>query len=206
MSNERKTERDKALVKDYLAGPITLKELGQKYGLTRERVRQLLNRCGVTGRYDIVRPRQFDPDALVERYKSSRLNVVQVSREFGCSNTTVENALKRAGVPVDLSRTERRSIVRPNRAIKMYESGKTCAQIARTLGCSTMTVSTTLRREGQVMRGPGKVGPKRPWTNSETEQMITLRSKGYTQDRIATILGRSQVTVSLKLHKLASMQ
>lgn len=38
------SDRDKALIKRYLAGNITYRDLGKQYGITGERVRQLVEK------------------------------------------------------------------------------------------------------------------------------------------------------------------
>lgn len=47
---EQMSDRDKAIIDELIREKPTLKQLGRKYGITRQRVSQILNRAGIDGR------------------------------------------------------------------------------------------------------------------------------------------------------------
>lgn len=51
VTKERNSERDKGICEDYLSG-LTLQAVGDKHGITRERVRQILDKQGIEERHD----------------------------------------------------------------------------------------------------------------------------------------------------------
>lgn len=61
-----RAERDEAFVRLYVDEHLTLQEIGDRYDVTRERVRQVLNRYDIKGRYNMTRSRERH--VWVERY------------------------------------------------------------------------------------------------------------------------------------------
>jgi len=198
-----KTDRNAALIRIYLKAPTTLQALGDKYGISRERVRQILARNNVTFRYPTPdRERKFDHGAIAERYRTTSLTAVQIAQEFGCSNHTVSVAMAEYGIKWEIGRSHYSSITDPSLAVKMYEAGKTCACIAAHFDCSASTAAKFLRGRGIKMRRPGNRKTKVPWAQHEIESMLAMLHDGMTQTAIGRALGRGQANVSQKLARL----
>lgn len=199
-----KKDRNAALVRDYLKAPTTLNALGGKYGITRERTRQILVKNNVGFRHPrLGRKRTFDHGAIAERYRTTRLTMPQVAKEFGCHTSTIAKVLVEYGIETEVRYFPPPAINDPDLAMEMYEAGKTCEQIAAYFNCSEMHVSRSLRNWGVKMRRPGRCGPKMPWAQAEIDTLLNLIADGKTQTETGRIMGRGQANVS---HKLAQLR
>ena len=198
-----KPERDAALIRDYLKAPTTLNALGAKYGISRERARQVLVKNNIAFRHPrLGAERRFDHEAIAGRYQTTCLTMSQVAKEFGCSVSLVVAVLREHGIETEVRYFPPPVINDPNLAEEMYEAGKTCAQIADHFGCCMNRVSQILRGRGVAMRGPGRFGPKTPWTQDEIDSMLAMWHDGMTQTAIGRASGRGQSNVSQKLAQL----
>jgi DNA-binding transcriptional regulator LsrR (DeoR family) len=109
-----RARRDTAIAAAYMNAPdgMTLKELGDAFGLTQERARQILASKGIQGgRKRVLNPplrlqeaeraarRQWKKDRLakaIELYDSG-LSLAQVGERLGCGWNNVKGILDRAG-------------------------------------------------------------------------------------------------------------
>jgi IS30 family transposase len=110
-------------------------------------VRYYLARGGIpirglrfTLQYDIDRKR-------LAKLRQRGLSTKQIADEFGCSETTIERALRRYGItpPTRPTLVDR---IDPKRLAKLRRDGLTVAEIARRLGCSPRTVDRAFQRYG----------------------------------------------------------
>lgn len=91
-----------AAVAMYAAGGVTLQDVADRYGVTRERIRQILRKAGVPKRgvgAPQIHPRQpkpIDGEALAERYVAGETTIA-LGEAYGCSAGRIGTHLKKAG-------------------------------------------------------------------------------------------------------------
>jgi transposase-like protein len=140
----------------YLAGE-TLKQIGDDYGLTRERVRQVLRKIGVPSLglrpEHCVKARELTPDemAAARAYERGAL-LKDVAARFGVQPHRVYAAAKRLGIPRkqpgDAVRRKDHDLVATTVAA-LYRRGVSTEEIAKRFGWSHRTyVYHWLKRAG----------------------------------------------------------
>lgn len=72
-------ERNQKIVEEFLEYKTTLQEIADKYGITRERVRQIASRCG----YDRNR------SVFLEKNKIDWVKIRRMARAIGLANRTI---------------------------------------------------------------------------------------------------------------------
>ena len=111
MSSEHLRERNREMVRLYAEEGLTLREIGERFNLSRKRVRQIAERAGVTPKASQVLPRRpgrpcgWRDGALAKRnehiihaYNQEKLSLAQVGALFGLNPMTVSDILREAGV------------------------------------------------------------------------------------------------------------
>lgn len=76
--------RDAAIVEGYVNGGLAMQEIGDEYGITRERVRQILERNGVGGR----KPEEVDEKEAIRLFYTG-LNFRQIAERLDCGKDKV---------------------------------------------------------------------------------------------------------------------
>lgn len=110
-------------------------QIGAEFGITRERVRQIVS---VSGRMEEFRERPFSPEqlAILKEYETGSA-LHEVASKLGVSDPTVRKWLQRAGItirhkiPRHSEETKRRAVL----AGELYRQGKKGREIAEAIGC-----------------------------------------------------------------------
>lgn len=180
---------DADLIRWYVEDGMTMKECGDRVGVSRERVRQRLKRNGVTGG---VRPLTDQEESYIcERYESSDLTMTAVAEEIGRSETSVARALEKNGITVEDRRDYtvcRISKDKERRIVELYRAGASYTEICRTLHTYGGAIRRALTERSVPIRHQ-KVTP------DEVERMCQLREQGLTLAQVADRLGRSSQCV-----------
>lgn len=147
-------QRTQEMTQMYEAGS-TLQQVGDKYGVTRERVRQLLEEVGVERRSSASRVYARDT-AIVAAYQQG-LSAPQVAKQMGTSNFTVYRALRRQGCK---ALTRRHDVIDDRFWSKVDKSGECWLWL------------------GKLSNGHGRYALRGTMRNAHT---ITLESVGRTK-------------------------
>ena len=138
--------RGAAMVRAYADGKL-MREIGKDYGISTQRVSQVLKRSGVRGRT----PGELRQRRMLELYELG-MTREQIAEDVGCRPETVATRLGRLGIRVttDYQRErERAKHERDARIVRMYlEECKSQQEIAEELGIRQPSVCNTLRRAG----------------------------------------------------------
>lgn len=154
-----KAERDRIISKLYLSG-TTLQAIGERYGLTREGVRQVLKRRGVPlaklrdrgGRSKRYRPLSDDELQVVAMYIGGKFPA-EIAKETGISPKAVSIIVRRAGLRPhgtgkQFDTPHRRAT--DARIVEMYLAGASTGQIIKSVPTvmSPPRIYDALRRHG----------------------------------------------------------
>lgn len=88
---------------------------------------------------------------MIERYEAGA-TLAKLADEFGFHRTTVSRSLKKAGLRLRRSGLDEHEA---RRAIDLYESGMTLAEVGETLRVAASPVRRALRDQDAVLRLPG---------------------------------------------------
>jgi hypothetical protein len=85
VGSEQVSERDREMVRLYEAGELTLAEIGQRFGVSRQRVHQVLRRAGVRTRrcWPPRRARRLEGEVGADVGESVALGIEQAARGEG---------------------------------------------------------------------------------------------------------------------------
>lgn len=125
--------RNARMAEDYRAG-LTLAQIGERYSVTRERVRQILARLGEPVREPKDLPSVIRRVARRERVRELHADgktTGEMARELGCTQGTICSDLKDLGLA---GHRRNARTARTQQAIDLAISGKTLKEIADTLG------------------------------------------------------------------------
>jgi hypothetical protein len=139
--------RDKEVIEIYQGG-ATMAEIGEKYGITRQRVSQIFKRYGV---YVAPSRRGRKPvDAeTTQKYVAEAVRLgskVKAAERFGVSPDTIGRALRRAGVSLKVGKFTDEKVKAD--IIRRYESGERLREIAESYDTRAQHVNTLLRKWG----------------------------------------------------------
>jgi DNA-directed RNA polymerase specialized sigma subunit len=103
MNGEGLIERNQEIVRLYVEERLTLREVGARFHLSHERVRQILERAGVSRRSSSVH--RLTPQELAQRnqeivrlYVEDGLTLREVGERFGVTERQLSWVLKPAGL------------------------------------------------------------------------------------------------------------
>lgn len=196
------TSRAEAMRERYLGGE-TLQQIGDDYGLTRERVRQILRKTNVDSlghRPEHCRQaHELTANELraVELYQKD-MSPAEVKAETGVSHAHLYAALKRLSIPRKgaghwLRKAEDADVV------ALYIAGVKPAEIAERLGFAHATyVYRYLARAGVK---PRKTGAKRGALEAQAETIIRCYREGATYQELADRFGASVAGIGLLLKR-----
>jgi len=139
-----------------VAENLSLEEVGQKYGVRRQRVQQLFKKFGIPVRYRrkpqevrdelFVKHKLIPKDTLIKLYVDQRLKMREIAKVLHISDQTLKKSLRMHEIP-----KRKKPLNRPPSPLtydllyKMYIEGKmTAKEIARKLGYATITVQRRL--------------------------------------------------------------
>ncbi len=139
--------RDQEVIAMYQTG-ATMAEIGQKFGITRQRVSQIFKRFGV-----VVPParrgRRPVDEATTQKYVAEAVKLgskSQAALSFGVSPDTIARALRRAGVKISKGKFTDDNVKAD--IIKRYHAGERLREIAESYGTRAQHVNSLLRKWG----------------------------------------------------------
>lgn len=152
----KSTEREQEMVALYESGK-SLHEVGLAFGITRERVRQILNKRGngTRGRAATVeasreqgRIRASVTDAKVRAAHSMGLHLAAIQQATGLSETTVRRSLDRQGLRPQPAPSQINTKI--NKALQLFDQGLSAAQIIAESGFENEnSLRASLHRKGR---------------------------------------------------------
>jgi uncharacterized protein (DUF433 family) len=166
---------------------MTLAEIGNEFGLTRERVRQILRKHGVEslGRRDAeVRPRPLTKEqkAIAKDYEAGVPPHEMFEKYPGLTATRMWNILRKAGVKGKpkgfyVRRPDYEKVAKG--VVADYQKGIPCADIANKYNlCGKTEIYKFLQRAGVSVRNP--IGRKPDLTAAGKEDRQALRPRHAT--------------------------
>lgn len=214
--------RNREIARLYTEEGLTLAAIGARFGITRQRVRQVLEETGVSGRtsHTGLRPRLLaQRDKEIGRlYVHHGLTITQIGQRLGLGYSTVRHALIRAQVrrrsPGPRCRQGTRySVVRdllPQRnreMMRLYREGHlTISEIGLQFQRDESTVARILREAGVDM-GVSRSGLTRGELMQRNREIVRLRTEeALSAKEIGTRFGLSAVYVDEILRKAGVYQ
>ena len=172
---------------------LTYRAIGAEVGLSKERVRQILQEAGVF--YAVERHKHSAARCQrVLKLNRKGLTQQQIADQLGFkAHTSVGDILRRSGVS-SLEDQRLRNRVNDRAILRLRNKGKTYQQIANRLGlASTSAVYQSLKRSNATT----------PMTTKrlDLEEAIRLRHAGLPHAEIANLLGVSVSVVSNALSR-----
>ena len=156
LRTSRTDARDDQIATMYRSGK-TLKATGAAFGLTRERVRQILKKLGIPSRRGVPFSRASG-DAVARLYERGK-TIDEAAAAVGVSAFVARNMLIERGIE---RRTGASGVYLPGSTRKrqasmarLYEQGKTFREISDAHQTSTTSVQRALDRLGIARRGRG---------------------------------------------------
>lgn len=95
MTKPRLSLSDDELRRLYVDERLTMQEIGDRYGVTRQRVQQRLGEMGVAG---ILRHDSIDETTLRTLYQNHRLSIPEIAAKLKTSSNQVQRELTRHGI------------------------------------------------------------------------------------------------------------
>jgi len=142
------SQRDQEMY-DYYYGGATLQEVADKYGLTRQRVQQIVVRCGPKrDRVSTRKNRKYDYQAIASYLQENSATVQHTAAHFGCSISTVLNALYSVGVQP--AKKVRFTSLAINDIVSRYQAGEKLRLIGESYNTTPQYINTVLRRAGAI--------------------------------------------------------
>ena len=196
-------ERDLLMAKLYTDENMTLEQVAERFGVTRQRVQQVLARLGVQirPRGDYPRERMLTAEQerdAVGRYEAGE-RTVDIANAFGVSIHVVYGCLHRAGVPCRNPGAARKEFD-VDEAAAMYESGMSVFDIAPHFGVSAMCIHRRLKEHGVKFRPSGPKAASR-LTDAQVNKIAPMYKAGSTIKRIALTFGVSCRTITWHLDR-----
>ena len=144
---------------DLYEGGLTLREVGAQFGISKQRVEQLLNRAGISRRKNTesaeslkawaAKKQSIPKGKLIELYVDKNLPIYKVLRELKTSAATLNEALDLYGIPRRDKYILVASPLTRELLHRLYiEEGLTASEIARKYGKATITVQKKLSKFG----------------------------------------------------------
>lgn len=153
MDNQNQRNREIIELYQDSDNSLTMAQIGEKFGISRQRVQQILRKNGVYGLRNRRRKRREETeklDALIkEEYTGSNLTAEEIAQELGVKTYSVRKAFERLG--------EDRTYVTAARTASLYNDIYLYAKenpdvryqdVAKTFDVSKNTVARALRRFG----------------------------------------------------------
>ena len=161
----------------------TLEEIGEVYGVTRERIRQILKRLIDEGPYDgftILNKEEISKKKHEKHASKKHAEFVIIKKEH-------ESAL-----------------------IDAYNSGKNTQQIKDDLDLTSTEVRECLgilKKEGKIsyFKPRGSQGPSEEELDIAYKTIVNMREKGSSLEEIGRELGYSRIWVAQKIRKMRDM-
>jgi predicted DNA-binding protein (UPF0251 family) len=192
-----KLPQDKILVNLYNKKRLTLEQIGERYGVSRQRVHQRLSALGV-GR--ISRKVVLDADTLRSLYVESRLDTDKIAARLKVSKNQVVCELRRHGIKRPPVREYLASVYSQAEVARLYiTEGLLQADAAARLGIATRSFRDLLVQYGITYRHAG-LPPKIEIPERELRRLY-MKDR-HTAQAIAEIYGCSDDTVLCRLRSL----
>jgi len=193
-------ERDGEIARLYAERDLTLREIGERFGLTRERVRQIAGRAGLAPAAGVKRKRNQE---IIRLYVEEGLAASGVGARLGMTKSAVFRVLERAGVPRRSggwrsSWPWRDAAQRSDEIARAYvEEGSSPTEIALRFGVSRGCVHLVLCRSGAKRPSSDIVAANQEVIRTYLEEGLTRREVaerfGLTPWRVSYILQMANV-------------
>lgn len=147
MTDTNAGTRNQELIQAYQTG-MTMAELGAKFGITRQRVSQIMKKHGVYVAPSRRGRKPTNPE-LTQKYVAEAVKLgskKKAAEVFGVSPDAIGRALRKSGVKLSVGKFSDEKV----RAdiIRRYESGERLREIAESYGTRAQHVNTLLRKWG----------------------------------------------------------
>jgi len=162
------------------------------FAAIREKIEQKLaeglpsvRRISVSARF------QFTEDAIrkIHKMRKSGCTLRQIARAIGCCRSTLREHFNLGSLRRRFTEEEKR------RMIALRKQGRTVQQIAIALGIGESTVGHHVRHLGPVPLSDAR--PRGRWRTARMEareRVVVLRKRGYTFQKIASVVGMAYTT------------
>jgi len=208
MNSEYLRKRNGEIARLYADGDLTLREIGERFNLSHERVRQILERAGVKRRRRQLTQRNQE---IARLYVEEGLPLGEVAARFRLSGRRVGQILEEAGVhrhSLGWPRWPREHVwERMHEIVRLYaEEGLTLEEIAPTFRLGHARVRQILKSAGVSRRRRGRrlgwrsrdlTGRNQKITSAYVEDGLSLREIevcfGLSRDCVRRILQEAGV-------------
>jgi DNA-directed RNA polymerase specialized sigma subunit len=204
-SGSHLTERNDEIARLYAEGDLTLREIGKRFNLSHERVRQIGERASVTpgARSERLKKRHGE---IIRLYRDG-LEVGEIGERFNLSHDRVRQIARAAHLPPRRrgrpSGWRNSALAKRNEEIiRLYvEKRLALTQVAALSGLNPMTVSDILREAGVSRRKPGP-----PQLHMTERNQETVRSHDSAKSPIEDMRERTLHIVHLYVDKRLSLR
>lgn len=200
------TDRERAMAEMYLSGR-PLREVGEAFGLSRQRVQQILKKLNVARR-----PRGCEriplPMDEVRAWRAAGETWVSIAERLGCGLDTVRQRAIKCGVPEQGYRfraKERKTCDKSDpvnvRISELTDAGKSLAQIAAEVGLCRNSIANRMVACGIDPAHEARVQKRRsndrndPWN----KEIARLMNEGKRPAEIASAIGVNAETVKRRI-------
>lgn len=144
-------ERNQLIYADYFGG-MSLQDVATKYGVTRQRIQQIVSKTGpkrprLSGGPKL---RKFSYEDIAAYYQANKTTLAATAAHFGCSISTVNHALAELGVQGQ--RQLRFTDQAITDIVSRYQAGEKLRLIGQSYQTSAQYINTILRRSGATAR------------------------------------------------------
>jgi hypothetical protein len=149
-ASRKNAERNKAIVAAYEDGERNASEVAKQFGISRERVRQVLVRAGITtdgpGSKE-AREREARYATIKRLWQEEGKTAAEIGQSTGISTATVLKVMREMGYTVE---KRSRITAKTRRALMMFRAGTSVAEITKALGYTNeIACRATLHRHGE---------------------------------------------------------
>lgn len=204
--SRRDYARQSEMVRRYTETDDTLQNIADDYGISRERVRQIIRKAGVVGTPD--KPWKKAQEACKKAVIAQRetriqtkkwqletvkilsdcgLNTIQMEEKTGISRIRCRFLRQEMGIRRGI---KRRTLPNTPEALAMLERGESSVAVAQFLGCSSEAVRLYRHKLGYAPYN------RRKYSKEAVADVIRLHASGIKPRRIASIVTTQDLTYS----------
>ena len=197
MNKQTRKERNEDIVEHYASG-LTYEEIGKLYGLTRERIRQIIDMVGYAGRRgngQLSIPSDEMLDLMREKLSKTSLPELKKSGDLSQNERRAGSYLVRTGEYKKLQESRRRQEWdrRRDTICIMLSQGVRQYEIAKRVGVSQQYITVLKNKWGMTRRHVSEDVYRRLYDN------------GLTVEQMSDRLDRAPESVRVRLRKLGLM-
>ncbi len=193
-------------IREYLGNGDTLTDIGRRMGITRERVRQICVKNGISTAHQL-KPEQKE---WARKYAEGEGSLQFLAERAGVGQHLMRSWVLRAGYEIaskphaSSAEVQRRTVI----AAELYGQGMRVVDIAKRIGVGKpesvyryLNIAGVKRdRKGRGRQPVNR--PKRVWTEEKKEQLVKLYAEGLSYGKIAKELGVTRSAVCGQLWRL----